>query len=102
MTSQFERREYAEKCRALASGPSEEGRREVLRMADIWESVARERRRRQPDLVFDPKNLWATGLRAQFDEVFKEPMPDRFRDLLKQLEDMDSRGRTYGANPSST
>lgn len=34
---------------------------------------------------------WGTGLRARYDDVAQEPMPDRFRDLLKQLEDAESR-----------
>lgn len=36
---------------------------------------------------------WGTGLRARYDKVVQEPMPDRFRDLLKQLEDAESRQR---------
>lgn len=102
MKSPFECREYAEKCRALANGESEDRRREVLRMADIWEALARDRQRGQPDLAcrsdrparahisgLDPKIIWAAVIRAKFDEVAKEPLPNKCRDLLKQLEDVD-------------
>jgi hypothetical protein len=40
MKSPFECRRYAEQCRALANGMNEQQRREVLRMADIWEAMA--------------------------------------------------------------
>jgi hypothetical protein len=36
---------------------------------------------------------WGTGLRARYDEVAHEPVPERFRDLLKQLADAESRQR---------
>ena len=108
MKSPFECRVYAEKCRALANGFGEERRREVLRMADIWEGLARDRQGRQHDSTFrsdrrklerrigwglDPERLWAAGLRTNFDEVAKEPLPTRFRNLLKQLDAVESRGR---------
>jgi len=75
-------------------------------MADIWEGSARDRERRRPDQIsradrrirdrrigfgLDLQIPWAAGIRAKFEEVGKEPLPDRFRDLLKQLEDVDSR-----------
>ena len=40
MKSPFECRQYAEQCRAMANGMNEEQRRQVLRMADIWEHMA--------------------------------------------------------------
>jgi hypothetical protein len=43
MKSPFECRRFADECRALADGLSAERRQEVLRMADIWESLARDR-----------------------------------------------------------
>ena len=43
MKSAFECRRFAEECRALANGVSPERRQEVLRMADIWENLARDR-----------------------------------------------------------
>jgi hypothetical protein len=45
MKSPFECRRFAEECRALANGLSPERRQEVLRMADIWEDLARDRER---------------------------------------------------------
>jgi hypothetical protein len=43
MKSPFESRLFAEECRVLANGLSPERRQEVLRMADIWEALARDR-----------------------------------------------------------
>jgi hypothetical protein len=43
MKSPFECRRFAEECRALANGLSPERRQEVLRMADMWGSLARDR-----------------------------------------------------------
>lgn len=45
MKSPFESRQYAEVCRSLANGVSLEHRREVLRMADIWEDLTGDRER---------------------------------------------------------
>jgi hypothetical protein len=42
MKSPFACRRYAEECRALANGLNPDRRREVLRMADIWEELARD------------------------------------------------------------
>jgi hypothetical protein len=42
MKSPFECRRYAEQCRAMANGLNQERRRDVLRMADIWEDLARD------------------------------------------------------------
>ena len=39
------------------------------------------------------EKTWARVLRARFGEVAKEPMPDRFRELLEQLEDAESPDR---------
>ena len=106
MKSPFECLRYAQQCRALANGNSEDRRREVLRMADIWEGPARDSVHRRPEQIFpadsrdrdrrngfglDPKVVWAAGIRARFDEVGKEPLPNRFRDLLKQFEVVDRR-----------
>jgi hypothetical protein len=43
MKSPFECRQFAVECRALANGLSPERRQEVLRLADIWEELARDR-----------------------------------------------------------
>jgi len=106
MKSPFECPRYAQECRALANGYSEERRREVLRLADIWEGPARDRKHRRPGQTFradrrlgdrrtgfglDPRKTWAEAFRARFGEVGKEPLPTRFRDLLTELEDVDQR-----------
>jgi ADP-heptose:LPS heptosyltransferase len=36
---------------------------------------------------------WARVLKANYDEAVQEPMPDRFRELLEQLKDAESRKR---------
>jgi hypothetical protein len=41
--------------------------------------------------IGDVKLAWAAGLKAGFKAICQEPMPDRFLDLLKQLEDAESR-----------
>lgn len=42
----------------------------------------------------DDRNLaWAWGLRSGYDMVTEEPVPDRFRDLLEQLAEAESRER---------
>jgi hypothetical protein len=101
MKSPFECRKYAEECRALANGCSEERRREVLRMVDIWEGLARDRERQPPNRKFpayklsrslsfelepDPDMLLTDGLRTMFDEVAYEPLPIRFLFMLEQLD----------------
>ena len=111
MTNPFACQQYAEKCRALANGSSKDRRREVLRLADIWEGLPRGRHRHQPNSAFrshrrlrdrplgfglDPKILWAAVLRVKFDKVAKEPIPDRFRDLLGRLDAAESRKRRRG------
>ena len=100
MKSPFECRKYAEECRVLANGYDEDRRREVLRIADIYEGSAPHCERSRPRLVFrsdrdmpnrriesgnDPRRLWAASLQARFDEVAKEPLPARFRDLLDKV-----------------
>ena len=39
----------------------------------------------------DRATAWAAGLGAKYNEVAEEPLPDKFRELLEQLEDADSR-----------
>jgi hypothetical protein len=95
MKSPFECPRYAQESRALANGKSEVQRREVLRMADIWEGSARDKKHRQPRQIFredslgfglDDRKVRAAGIRARYDEIAKQPLPDRFRDLLKRLD----------------
>lgn len=37
--------------------------------------------------------VWSRVLKTNYDEVVQEPVPDRFRELLEQLEDAESRER---------
>lgn len=37
--------------------------------------------------------VWARVLKTRYGEVVQEPMPDRFRELLEQLEDAELRDR---------
>jgi hypothetical protein len=39
------------------------------------------------------EETWARVLKAGYGEVAQEPMPDRFRELLEQLEDAEARDR---------
>jgi hypothetical protein len=39
------------------------------------------------------EETWARVLKAGYGEVAQEPMPDRFRELLEQLEDAEPRNR---------
>jgi hypothetical protein len=36
------------------------------------------------------KMAWAKGLRARYDKVAQKALPDRFRDLLEQVDDAES------------
>ena len=38
-----------------------------------------------------PETAWARRLRARYNDVAEEPLPDRLRDLLERLQDADSR-----------
>ena len=66
-------------------------------MADIWEGPARDRERRQPEQVgradgrgvgLDPRIVRVKAIRARFAEVASQPLPNRFRDLLKRLDNV--------------
>lgn len=39
------------------------------------------------------KMAWAKGLRARYDKVRREPVPNQFRNLLKRIDAADSRKR---------
>lgn len=97
MKSPFECPRYAQRCRDLANGYGEDRRREVLRMADIWEGPAHDREHSQAERIFsadrigfgvDPGIIRAEAIRARFDEVARQPLPKRLRDLLKRLENV--------------
>ena len=39
-----------------------------------------------------PRPEWAEGLRALYDSVVHEPLPDNFKDLLEKLDDPSPNG----------
>lgn len=47
--------------------------------------------KRQDDCADERQNAWKAGLKTQYDAVASEPLPDRFRALLEQLDDTESR-----------
>jgi hypothetical protein len=47
--------------------------------------------KRQDDCADERQNAWKAGLKAQYDAVANEPLPDRFRTLLELLDDTESR-----------
>jgi hypothetical protein len=82
MRSAAECRHRAKECRALAKGFDGERRHQTLVMAETWEDLARQ--------VDCANNRHLAGmLKATYDNVAREPVPDRFRELLGRL----SRGR---------
>lgn len=86
MKSAIECRERAQSCRALAKDTSGDRRQQTLRMAETWESLARDREDACRRVV---KGM----LRAAYNQVPHEPVPDRFKDLLQQLEAAQPRKR---------
>lgn len=86
MRSASECRQYAEDCRALAKGLDGERRQHALEMAETWEDLARQ--------VNSANNRHLAGmLKATYEKVANEPVPDRFHELLEQLGDAESPGR---------
>ena len=86
MRSASEYRQQAKDCRALAKALDGERRQQTLDMAETWEDLARQ--------VDSANNRHLAGmLKATYDNVAKEPVPDRFRELLGQLAAADSRSR---------
>jgi hypothetical protein len=86
MRSAAECREQAKECRALAKGLDGERRQQTLEMAETWEDLARQ--------VDSASNRHLAGmLKATYDNVANEPVPDHFRELLGRLDAAGSRGR---------
>ena len=86
MRSASEYRQRAKDCRALAKSFDGERRQESLEMAETWEDLARQ--------VESANNRHLAGMiKATYDKVANEPVPEVFKGLLKQLEAADSRGR---------
>ena len=79
MKSAFACRAQAKECRALAKSFAGERRRQTLDMAEIWEDLARQ--------LDSAKNRHLAGMiQATYDKVAREPVPDRFRELLMRLD----------------
>jgi hypothetical protein len=56
-------------------------------------SKAKPSDKRRDNDADERKMAWAKGLRARYDRVKREPVPDRFRDLLKRIDDAESHKR---------
>lgn len=84
MKSASEYRQYAEDCRALAKELDGERRQQTLEMAETWEDLASQ---------VDSDRHLSGMLKAIYDDVANEPVPDRFRELLGQLDAAASRGQ---------
>ena len=86
MRSSFEYRQRAKDCRDLAKGCDGDRRQQTLEMAETWEDLARQ--------VDSANNRHLAGMiKATYDNVADEPVPEKFKGLLKQLEAADSQGR---------
>ena len=86
MRTASECRAQAKKCRALANGFAGDRRQQTLDMAETWEDLARQ--------VDAANNRHLAGMiKATYDKVANEPMPERFRELLGRLDAAEPRGR---------
>ena len=57
-------------------------------MIEIWEGLARDREKAGTLDI-----SWADKLKDSYDDIAREPIPPRFRHLLKQLEAAETRHR---------
>jgi hypothetical protein len=73
-------RAHAAECRTLAYGAAKDFREELLEMADLWEDLAR-------DHEGASKHPAAEGIKAFYDHVARQPVPPKFLELLRQLEE---------------
>jgi len=79
-------RAQAKECRALAKSFTGERRQQTLEMAKTWEELARQ--------LDSANNRHLVGMiQATYDKVAREPVPDRFRELLMRLDAAEPRGR---------
>ena len=86
MRTASECRAQAKECRALAKGFAGDRRQQTLDMAETWEDLARQ--------VDAANNRHLAGMiKATYDEVAHEPVPERFRKLLGRLNAAEPRGR---------
>lgn len=50
----------------------------------------------------DTSPVWADGLKRIYDSVVEEPLPDSFKDLLSQLDELDGTGSSSGKNSGAS
>jgi hypothetical protein len=86
MRTASECRAQAKECRALAISFTGDRRQQTLDMAEAWEDLAR-----QVDSA-NTRHL-AGMIKATYDKVANEPVPDRFRELLVRLGNAECRER---------
>jgi hypothetical protein len=75
MRSADECREHAKEWHSLAMGFAGDRRQQGLDLAEYWENLAREA---------DSRHL-SGALKATYDPIAHEPLPQVFRDLLRRL-----------------
>ena len=86
MKTAWECRAHAAECRTLAHGAAKGFAQELLKLAEIWEGLARDREGAS-------KLPAADALRTFFDQVAHQPVPPEFLELLRQLDDAAPRAR---------
>ena len=80
MKTAWECRAHAAECRILAYGAASEFREELLEMADLWEDLARDHEEAS-------NRPAAEGVKPFYDHVARQPVPPKFLELLRQLEE---------------
>lgn len=45
---------------------------------------------------------WSDGLKRIYDSVVEEPLPDSFKDLLSQLDELDGTGSSSGKSSGAS
>lgn len=89
MLSASQCRARARECRILARSMGEDYRPLLLDMARAWDGLARDKQRacnRRITLI----------LKAAFDRIAQEPVPEAFRSLLAELAAAEARTDTAG------
>ena len=76
-------REHAKECRALAISFDGERRQQTLEMAKTWENLAREVDSTTCRHMF-------SAVRATYDGLAREQVPQRFLELLRHLKAAES------------
>ena len=80
MKTSWECRAHAAECRTLANGAAKDFREELLEMADLWEDLAR-------DHEGTSSHPAAEAIKAFYDHIARQPVPTKFLELLRQLEE---------------